>query len=210
MSGLGNKEIMSKNIQYYMNKYGKSRQEICDAIGVKYTTFTDWVKGNTYPRIDKIELMANYFGVSKANLVEEHHGVTSSHGVKINVLGRVAAGIPIEAVADIIDTEEISEKMARTGDYFGLVIRGDSMEPMIYDGDIVIVRKQADANTGDIVISSVNNDPEATCKRLLKYAEGLSLLSINSKYAPMTFSQKEVVEKPVNIIGKVVEIRRKL
>lgn len=72
MSNLGNKEIMAKNIQYYMDKYEKSRQDICEALGVKYTTLTDWVKGNSYPRIDKIELMANYFGISKADLIEEH------------------------------------------------------------------------------------------------------------------------------------------
>ncbi len=70
MNNLGNKKIMAENICYYMNKYGKTRNEMCDALGVKYTTFTDWVKGNTYPRIDKIELMANYFGVTKADLVE--------------------------------------------------------------------------------------------------------------------------------------------
>ena len=77
MSGLGNKEIMAKNIQFYMDKYGKSRQDMCDALGVKYTTFTDWVKGNSYPRIDKIELMANYFGISKSDLVEERSILTS-------------------------------------------------------------------------------------------------------------------------------------
>lgn len=72
MSNLGNKKIMSKNIQYYMDKNNKSRNDMCEALGVKYTTFTDWVKGNTYPRIDKIELMANYFGISKSDLVEEN------------------------------------------------------------------------------------------------------------------------------------------
>ncbi len=79
MSGLGNKEIMAKNIQYYMDKYGKSRQDMCEALGVKYTTFTDWVKGNSYPRIDKIELMANYFGISKADLVEDHNSHPDDH-----------------------------------------------------------------------------------------------------------------------------------
>lgn len=73
MGDLGNKEIMARNIQYYMDKYGKTRQDMCAALGVKYTTFTDWVKGNSYPRIDKIELMANYFGISKADLVEDHN-----------------------------------------------------------------------------------------------------------------------------------------
>ncbi|MDY5968100.1 MAG: XRE family transcriptional regulator, partial [Sphaerochaetaceae bacterium] len=167
MSNLGNKEIMAKNIQYYMDINNKSRQEMCNALGVKYTTFTDWVKGNVYPRIDKIELMANYFGIEKSDLVEERHSVAkkSSKGKTINVLGRVAAGLPIEAVENIIDTEEISEDMARTGEYFGLQIHGDSMEPRMYEGDVVIVRQQDDAESGDIVIAMVNGN-DATCKRL--------------------------------------------
>ena len=70
---------MAKNIQYYMDKYNKTRQDMCEALGVKYTTFTDWVKGNSYPRIDKIELMANYFGITKADLVEEHTVDTVEH-----------------------------------------------------------------------------------------------------------------------------------
>lgn len=71
MSGLGNKEIMAANIQHYMDENNLTRQDLCQAIGVKYTTLTDWLKANTYPRIDKIELMANFFGISKADLVEE-------------------------------------------------------------------------------------------------------------------------------------------
>ena len=72
MSGLGNKEIMAKNIRHYMELKGKDRNQICKDLGFKYTTFTDWINGNTYPRIDKIELMANYFGINKADLVEEN------------------------------------------------------------------------------------------------------------------------------------------
>ena len=87
---------MAENITYYMNKHQKSRNDMCEALGVKYTTFTDWVKGNSYPRIDKIELMANYFGISKADLVEKRNSTSTKNGVTINVLGRVAAGIPID------------------------------------------------------------------------------------------------------------------
>lgn len=207
MSTLGNKKIMAKNILYYMEKHQKTRNEMCEALGVKYTTFTDWVKGNSYPRIDKIELMANYFGISKSDLVEEHV-VVSRKGVTINVLGRVAAGIPIEAVTDIIDTEEISEDMAKTGEFFGLQIKGDSMEPKISEGDIVIVRQQNDAENGEIVIATVNGD-EATCKRLRKYRDGIELVSNNPSYEPMFFSNEEIEKKPVKIIGRVVELRAK-
>lgn len=68
---LGNKEIMARNIRHYMILFNKSRNEMCDALGVKYTTFTDWINANTYPRIDKIELMADYFGINKSDLIEE-------------------------------------------------------------------------------------------------------------------------------------------
>lgn len=130
-------------------------------------------------------------------------------GVTINVLGRVAAGIPIEAIENIIDTEEITEKLARTGDFFGLQIHGDSMEPRIYEGDTVIVRQQDDAESGDVVIAMVNGN-DATCKRLRKYRDGIELISNNPSYAPMFFSNEEIVSKPVKIIGKVVELRGKL
>lgn len=134
---------------------------------------------------------------------------SKSKGVVIKVLGRVAAGVPIEAVEDIIDTEEISENMAKNGQYFGLQIHGDSMEPRMYEGDVVIVRQQDDAESGDIVIAMVNGN-DATCKRLTKYAGGIALLSLNSKYEPMMFTNDEILQKPVRIIGKVVELRGKL
>lgn len=131
-----------------------------------------------------------------------------SKGVVINVLGRVAAGIPIEAIENIIDTEEISQDLAKTGEFFGLQIHGDSMEPRMYEGDIVIVRKQDDAESGDIVIALVNGD-DATCKRLTKYAGGIGLVSLNPKYEPMMFSDDDIENKPVRILGKVVELRGK-
>ena len=132
----------------------------------------------------------------------------STQGIIINILGRVAAGIPINAVEEIIDTEEITEELARTGSFFGLKIKGDSMTPNICDGDIVIVRHQDDAESGDIVIATINGD-EATCKRLRKYKQGIELISNNPSYEPFEFSNEEILNKPVKIIGKVVELRRK-
>lgn len=130
------------------------------------------------------------------------------HGVLIKVLGRVAAGIPIEAVEDVIDNEEISEALAKTGDFFALQIHGDSMEPRMCEGDVVIVRQQNDAESGDIVIAMINGD-DATCKRLRKYRDGIELISNNPSYEPMFFSNDEIISKPVKIIGKVVELRGK-
>lgn len=72
MSGLGNKEIFSKNLRYYMDKKGVDRNQVCAALGFVYTTFNDWYNGVKYPRIDKIEMLANYFGIKKSDLIEEH------------------------------------------------------------------------------------------------------------------------------------------
>lgn len=210
MSNLGNKKIMAKNIRYYMDKNSLSQTDICNTLGVKMPTFSDWVNAKTYPRIDKIELMANYFGISKADLVEEHNPFTSSHrkGVSIPVYGRVAAGIPLEMIENIIDTEEISEELARTGEFFALRIHGDSMEPRFAEGDVVIVRQQPNAESGDIVIATVNGT-DATCKRLRKYRDGIELVSNNPTYKPMFYSNEDIEIKPVKILGKVIELRAK-
>lgn len=94
------------------------------------------------------------------DLIDDKTGISvlsrSKKGITINVLGRVAAGVPIEAIEDIIDTEEITEDIAKTGEFFSLQIHGDSMEPRMYEGNVVIVRQQDDAESGDIVIAMVN------------------------------------------------------
>ena len=70
MSDLGNKDVLAKNLQYYMNINNKTRNDICDDLGFKYSTFSDWINAKKYPRIDKIEIMANYFNITKADLIE--------------------------------------------------------------------------------------------------------------------------------------------
>ena len=70
-TNLGNKKIFSANLDFYMKKFGKTRSEICDALGFNYATFSDWANGRNYPRIDKIEKLANYFGILKSDLIEE-------------------------------------------------------------------------------------------------------------------------------------------
>ena len=69
-----NKQIMAQNIQRYMDQRGISRQQLCDALDIKYTTLRDWLKGITYPRIGKVEAMANYFGCEKSDLIEDKKG----------------------------------------------------------------------------------------------------------------------------------------
>lgn len=212
MSDEKQKEVFARNLNKYLERSGKTQKEVAQAIGVIPTTFNTWCLAQALPRMGKVQLLADYFGINKSDLIENQSEQREVHAsckaVTIPVLGRVAAGIPINAITEIIDTEEISEDMAKTGDFFALQIKGDSMEPRIYDGDVVIVRQQEDADSGDIVIAMVNGY-DATCKRLVKYATSIALVSLNSKYEPMMFTMEEVESKPVRIIGKVVELRGK-
>lgn len=73
MSDLGNREVFSRNLKYYMKLYDKSRREIATDLNISYTTFTSWLKGTNYPRIDKIEKLANYFRINKADLIEDKY-----------------------------------------------------------------------------------------------------------------------------------------
>lgn len=202
--------LFSKNLQFYMNKYHITQAELARRLNVGTTSVYNWCNGIKAPRMDKVDSMCKIFNCHRSDLITDNPERHLTKGVKINVLGRVAAGIPLEAIEDIVDTEEISEELARTGEFFGLQIHGDSMEPRICDGDVVIVRRQEDAESGEIVIALVNGY-DAVCKRLAKYSDGIGLISFNSaKYEPMIFSNAEVQSKPVKIIGKVIELRGKL
>lgn len=108
----------------------------------------------------------------------------------------------------IIDYEEIDAATAAKGEYFALQVKGSSMEPRICEGDIVIVRKQDDVESGEIAIVMVNGD-NATIKRLLKYEDGIRLMPTNPAYEPLYFTNDEILEKPVKVIGKVIENRQK-
>lgn len=196
---------------------GYTQEELAQKLGLQKSAIAKYENG----RVENIKRsiiaeMAKSLECSPAYLMGWDNNITpvsgetkgKKKGVTINVLGRVAAGIPIEAVEDIIDTEEISEDMAATGEFFGLRIHGDSMEPKMSEGDVVIVRKQDDAESGETVIAMVNGC-DATCKRLRKYRDGIELISSNPNYKPMFFSNEDIIKKPVRIIGRVVELRAK-
>lgn len=128
-----------------------------------------------------------------------------SVSVKIPVLGRVAAGIPIEAVEEVIEYVDIPEYLTKTGSYFGLLIKGDSMTPLINDGDVVIVKKASTAVTGNIVIATTNNE-DAVCKKYIKKRKTTTLQSVNPEYEDIDVSK----DPDFHIWGIVTELRRKL
>lgn len=157
----------------------------------------------------KIQLFASALNTTPAYLMGwEDETKESNQGIKVPVLGAVPAGIPISAIEDIIDYEEIPQSWSNQGDFFGLRIKGNSMYPKLENGDVVIVKKQSTADNGDVVIAMVNGD-DATCKRYKRMDAGIMLTSYNSEYSPMFYTNEQIQSLPVTIIGKVVESRKK-
>ncbi len=197
-------------------KRGLYQKDIANYLEVDRTTYVKYETGASEPDTETLSKLADLFNVSLDFLVGrddiEEISPTST-GLRIPVYGNTAAGIPITAIEDFDsdnpdDWEEISDTMARNGQYIALRIKGDSMEPRMKTGDVVIVRIQPYVDNGDVAIVRVNGD-EATCKKIKKTPEGLWLISTNPNYDPMFYSPKDIEELPVAIIGKVVELRAK-
>ena len=190
---------------------GLSQTALGRKIGVKQSTIGMWESGKNMPEFANLEKLSKVFGVSIDFLLgrsDYPDAPPSTGGVWIPVLGRVAAGVPIEAIEDIDDYEEITMDMAKGGEHFALKIKGDSMEPRMKSGDVVIVRCQADCDSGSIAVVIVNGQ-EATVKKIKKSPEGLMLIPTNPAYEPVFYSNVEIDRLPVRILGKVVELRAK-
>lgn len=192
-----------------------TQAELGKALEISPSAIGMYEQGRRTPDIPTLKKIASYFNVSLDYLLgnspaKAAQQQSAGRGVRIPVLGRVVAGIPIEAVEEILDYEEITPELAASGEFFALKIRGHSMEPRMMEGDVVIVRRQDDVESGDVAIVLVNGN-EATVKRVKKQEDGITLIATNtSVYEPHYYSNKEIEELPVRILGKVVELRGKL
>lgn len=191
---------------------GYTQIEVSKEIGLSQSQYSAWENGHA--KIDGMSLskLATMFGVTTDYLVgkDDVYGSTVA-SVRIPVLGSVPAGIPLEAIEEIVDWEEISPDMCSGGrEYFALQVNGDSMWPDYLPGDTVIVRKTPCCESGDDCVVYINGY-DATLKQVKKLENGdLVIIPRNTSYPPRTYSAEEVRNLPVSIAGVVVELRRKL
>lgn len=200
------------SIRKYRLTKGLTQDELGALLGVSGKTVSSWEVGNSEPKMGMISKMARIFGVNNSDIIDDLHSddhvVNRVSGVQIRILGLVPAGIPIEAIEDVIGYEEIDSRLASTGKFFGLRIQGDSMSPKIMEGDIVIVKQQDDVDSGETAIVIIDGH-DATCKRVIKNDLGLILQPTNPTYEPVQYDHESIKKTPIRIIGKVVELRRK-
>ena len=199
---------LKKYLDSYLENHNLSQKDFAESIEIAPNRLSQWANDNRQPDNDSWILLSQKLNIPIDDLMGNEKFQTKKRGVRIPVYGNVAAGIPLEAVTDIEDWEEIDEDMAARGEFIALRIHGRSMEPRILDGDVVIVQLQDFIEDGDIGIIFVNGD-DATCKKIKKTPKGIMLISNNPAYEPMFYSNEDIENLPVRVLGKVVELRGK-
>lgn len=189
---------------------GLTQKSVAEALSIARNTYNQYETGKRAPDIETLCRIASFFGVSVDYLVGHDEETGKLPKRTIPVLGTIPAGVPMEAIEDIIDYEDLSPEEANDShEYFGLRIKGRSMMPEYLDGDTIIVRKQDTAQTGDDVVVMVNGD-DATFKRLQRTTEGITLIPLNTaEFSPVFYTKAQIETLPVRVLGVCVELRRK-
>ena len=200
---------------------GLTQEEVGARLGISGAAVSRWEKGKSFPDMAIAGEVAKLYGCTIDDLtrgevaqpVKEIEYVPSDRSkrfIRVPVLGRIPAGIPIEAIEDVEDWEDFPvDDTVQGRRYFGLKIKGDSMEPEYRDGDVIIIQQQEECHSGDDCAVMVNGD-DATFKRVRLHESGLTLQPLNNRYEPQYYSAQQVQSLPVRILGVVVEIRRKV
>lgn len=187
-----------------------TQQELAERTGISKSSLSQYLSGYAKPMQDRIYSLAEALNVSEAWLIgfdapmARDEGATA-RGKRIPVLGSIPAGIPIEAIEDIVDYEDIpADWLDGDSEYFALRVKGDSMSPKYIEGDTVIVKKQPDCESGQDCVAYINGY-DATLKKITKVDNGVIVQPINPNY-----ETKAYYDNSVKIAGVVVELRRKI
>ena len=215
------KEDFSYRLKTAMNIRGIKASELSEKAHIPKSAISQYLSGLYEAKQKTIFKLATALNISEAwlmgldvpmekNFDDNIQGKEKeTNSAIVFIYGTIPAGIPMECIEDIIDTEEISADMLKGGkQYFGLKIKGDSMEPDYLDGDVIIFQKQDDCENGDDCVVMVNGN-DGTFKRVFKNENGIILQPLNNKYQPMIYSNEQIENLPVRILGVFEELRRK-
>ena len=210
------------NLKRLRKEANLSQAELSALLGVHQTAVSQWECGRTAPDVRSLKKLAALYSVTLEMLLdggteaasdpEKYEAVrrrVRAESRRVPILGSVQAGVPVSAVEDVVGYVALDgESDFESEEFFALRVRGDSMEPRFMEGDTVIVRRQDDAESGDVVVALTGDD--ATIKQLRKREDGVLLMPFNHAYEPLFFTRAEAESLPLRILGKVVELRARV
>ena len=205
--------VLGKRIELERTRLGLNQIELAKKLNLSSSaSISQYESGDRMPSDDIKLKMAEIFDCSVDYLLgkTDSRKTASSSPVVVFVYGKIPAGIPMEMIEDIIDTEEISSDWLK-GDkqYFGLKVNGNSMMPKYQNNDTIICLKCEDCESGDDCVVAVNGN-DATFKKVIKNENGIILQPLNPEFSPLVYTNEDIKKLPVGILGKVVELRRKI
>ncbi|AOP13613.1 XRE family transcriptional regulator [Bacillus sp. FSL K6-1109] len=209
MNNKSQRQIFAENLKRLIERRKIDQKELARAIGVSDQSVSNWVRGDKYPRIDKVQLIADYFQVNKSDLLEERVSnmiPVAPQTIPIPVLGTIACGEPILAEENVTEYIYESPDQLPSGNLFYLKAKGTSMEPTIPDGSYVLVREQPEVENGAIAAVLVNGDTEATLKRIKRQGDMVILMPDNPNYSPFIITP----DNPARVIGQAIQFTQKL
>lgn len=207
-----------KNLRELRKKKKLTQKELGEKINVSECTISQYENRMRQPNLDTLRDIADVLGVSVDSLLGRDKTSNTStitpkaiNTIKIPIYGKIPAGTPLEMVDEsyIEDYVELDTQVYRTSSvYFALKIKGDSMFPEFRPNDVVIFRKQETCENGDYCAVTIGKD-SSTFKKVLKKDNGITLMPLNPNYDPMFFTNKEIANIPVSVLGVIKEVRRK-
>lgn len=191
----------SEQLSWFMERNGYTVSDIAKAAGVSRQAVMGWKEG-ARPTTDKVLKLADYFGIDP-----ETFGVRNPYRNEANsvpIVGNIRAGYPVES----FDTEQgyVTTNIKNTGDLFALRVVGDSMLPLVMDGDFIICNRNIDQTNGKICAVTIDN--ESTLKRVKVDSTGVTLIPTNPMYPELHYSPKKAEELGFHIDGVLVQMIR--
>ncbi len=198
--------MLSKQLKKYRAIQEISQAKLADALGVSQQTVAKWETGKSTPDPYMLGAISDFFHITIDTLM----GREKANNLHIPVFRSLTAERPSNAIEYIRDKEDLSPDAVPMDKYVALKIPDSSMAPRICEGDIVIVKRQTDAESGDLVVVLIGN-AGAVIRRIKKLPNGILLIAANvNAYEPQFYSNTEIHELPVRIVGKAIELRGKL
>ena len=199
--------MLGQRIRQLRNDNNWNQEDLGKRMNLAKVTISQYENETRSPNPDIINQFADLFGVTVDYLLGRDNNKNNTNDyITINVYGRVPAGIPIEAIEEIEDTQDLSlDKYSPSKDYLGLIVEGDSMYPEYLPGDTIIVEVKPDCESGEDCVVYVNGY-DATLKTVIKNPNGtITLKPINPEYPPKTYGPND---ETITILGIVKELRR--
>lgn len=203
------RKVLSDNIRKLLAKRGLNQTDMARDLGIAETTVSSWMLGKRYPGLKSLQKLADYFNVKRSTLTEEWPSnliEVSQRTVRIPVLGKIACGDPILAEENYEDYRTVLEEGLPSGNLVYLEAKGDSMQPTIPNGAMVMIREQPEVEYGEIAAVLINGNEEVTLKRIKKQGDVIFLMPDNPAHEPILVDENN----PIKIIGKAVKFEQDL